>query len=123
MGARLKIVFAGCAAWFAPLVARAGTTTQDFLTQVGSKTNLGAAEPQALVGRLINVFLTLITALLVALLVYGGYLWMTARGNEDRVKDAKNTITNAMIGLVITLLAYAAARFLVRALAVATSMR
>ena len=41
------------------------------------------------------------------LMIYGGYLWMLARGNEQEVEKAKNIIQNALIGLVIVLAAYA----------------
>ncbi|MCL4427112.1 hypothetical protein M1534_02015 [Patescibacteria group bacterium] len=42
----------------------------------------------------------------VALLVYGGVLYMQAQGNEDQSKKAKAIIRDAIIGLIIMLLAY-----------------
>jgi len=41
------------------------------------------------------------------LVIYGGFLWMTARGNEQQVTKAKDLIISAVIGLVIVLAAYA----------------
>src|SRR4030042_6479562 len=31
--------------------------------------------------------------------IYGGFKWMTARGNEEQIREAKKTIVNAVIGL------------------------
>ena len=46
-------------------------------------------------------------------IVYGGFLWMTAHGNEEQVTKAKNLITAALIGLVIILSAYAISVFVI----------
>lgn len=40
------------------------------------------------------------------LMVYSGIVWMTARGEEDRITKARETIIAATIGLVITVSAY-----------------
>ena len=47
-------------------------------------------------------------------MVYGGYLWMTARGNEEEVTKAKNLIKAAIIGLIIVLAAYAISIFVIK---------
>lgn len=41
-----------------------------------------------------------------ALILYGGYRWMLARGNEQEVERGKAIIRSAIIGLVITLASY-----------------
>src|SRR3989339_740431 len=41
------------------------------------------------------------------LIFYGGFSWMIARGNEQKVEKAKNTVIAASIGLVIVLASYA----------------
>lgn len=64
-------------------------------------------------GRIINALLGILGLLLVVLLVYGGYLWMTAQGDEDQVEKAKRIIRESIIGLVIMLMAYAIARFVI----------
>jgi len=40
-------------------------------------------------------------------MLYAGYNWMMARGDEEKVTKAKDTITRAIIGLLITIGAYA----------------
>ncbi len=53
----------------------------------------------------INSALTLMGALFMVLVIYGGYLWMTARGREEQVEKAKNLIIQASIGLGIVIAA------------------
>jgi hypothetical protein len=45
------------------------------------------------------------------LTIWAGYLWMTARGNEQQVEKAKTVIIDTVIGLIIVLAAYAIVRF------------
>ena len=44
--------------------------------------------------------------LAVIMLLYGGSLWLTSAGNEEKIKKARKLITNAVIGLVIILTAF-----------------
>lgn len=76
----------------------------------------GEVAPETIVGRIINVALSLIGVVFLALMVYGGYLWMTDRGNSQQVEKAKKLISAAIIGLVIVVSAYAITYFIVSAL-------
>ncbi|MBX4205160.1 MAG: pilin [Candidatus Doudnabacteria bacterium] len=42
----------------------------------------------------------------VAMLIYGGFRYITSAGNEEMAKAGKKTITNALIGLVIIILSF-----------------
>lgn len=75
----------------------------------------------AIVGRIINVFLSILGVLFVILMVYGGYVWMTSFGNEQKVTRAKELIVDAIIGLIIILGAYAISSFVVGQLMKATT--
>ena len=66
---------------------------------------------------IIQLVLAMMGVLFICLMVYGGYTWMIARGNEDKVQQAKKTITNALWGLIITLTAYAIVYFIIGYLA------
>ncbi|MDP2587160.1 MAG: pilin [bacterium] len=44
-------------------------------------------------------------AVAVLYLIVGGFLYITAGGDEGRIEKAKNTIKNAIIGIVVILLA------------------
>ncbi len=43
----------------------------------------------------------------VIFIIIGGYMWMSAAGDPSRVKTAQNTLTWAIIGLIVVLLAVA----------------
>lgn len=59
------------------------------------------------IGRIVGAALAFIGIVFFILIIYGGFTWMTARGNEEKVTKAKELIINASIGLVIVLAAYA----------------
>lgn len=56
---------------------------------------------------IINLFLYIIGIIAVIMLIYGGFQYLTSAGSSDKVKNAKNTILYAIIGLVIAIFAYA----------------
>ncbi len=70
----------------------------------------------AYVGLIINVALSLLGLIFLTLIIYGGYVWMTAGGDESKVEKAKQTFGRAVIGLVIVICAYAIAHFAVPAI-------
>ena len=75
-----------------------------------------------LIAKIVNVGLGLIGTVFTVLIVYGGFLWMTASGNTDQVAKAKTTIQNAAFGLVIVLTAYSITTFVTGALTKATGL-
>ena len=60
-----------------------------------------------IIGKIISAILIFLGVIFLGLMIYGGYLWMAAHGNEQAVDKAKNIIRNALIGLIIVLAAYA----------------
>lgn len=64
-----------------------------------------------IVGTVITVVMSLMGTLFLILAIYAGYTWMIARGNEEMVEKAKNTLINALIGLAVVLSAYAISYF------------
>lgn len=71
----------------------------------------GRTDPLAFITPLIQGFFAILGILFLTLALYGGYLWMTARGKEDQVQKAKDVLEQATIGLIIIVLAYAITRF------------
>ncbi|MFA5420946.1 MAG: pilin [Patescibacteria group bacterium] len=63
------------------------------------------------VASVINLALSMLAILFVILIIISGYQWMTAGGNEEQVKKAQSRMKNAIIGLVIVILAYAITAF------------
>ncbi len=68
------------------------------------------------VAKILQGFLSLLGVIAVVLIIYAGFLWMTAGGNEESVTKAKDLLMNAVIGLAIILLSYAITRFIFNAL-------
>lgn len=50
------------------------------------------------------------------LMTYAGFLWVTAQGDEKKVKKAKDILTECVVGAVILVGAYALANFVVTSL-------
>lgn len=66
---------------------------------------------EVIVGLLINAALGLVGVVLLAFMIYAGFLWMTAGGDEEKVRKARGMIFNAIIGLVIVAISYAITDF------------
>ena len=77
------------------------------LDNTTAPTGLSTADIQTTTGSLIKGALTIVGTVFLALMIYGGFMWMTARGEEDQIKKGKETIIAATIGLGIILAAYA----------------
>lgn len=58
-------------------------------------------------GSVLGSFLAFLGVVFLVLMVAGGLKWMTAGGDEKKVESARGLITQAIIGLVIVLSAYA----------------
>ena len=71
------------------------------------------SEVQNIVGIGLNAALSLVGLIFLILMVYAGYLWMTARGEEEQIKKAQKIITSSIIGLIITVGAYSITAFVV----------
>jgi hypothetical protein len=63
-------------------------------------------------GIAVKTFLSVLSIIFIALMLYGGYLWMMARGSEEQVTKAKELIQAAVIGLIIIVAAYAVSYFI-----------
>jgi len=59
------------------------------------------------IGKAIGVGLSFVGVLFLILFIYSGFVWMFARGNQQDVQKAKDTMEAAVIGLVIVMAAYA----------------
>ncbi|MBU0898151.1 hypothetical protein KJ806_03410 [Patescibacteria group bacterium] len=68
------------------------------------------------IGTIVGIVLSLLGVVFLILTVYAGFNWMTAAGEEERVTKAKETLTRAVIGLIITLGSYAIWAFVSSAL-------
>jgi len=66
----------------------------------------------AQIGRIVQLFVSFAGVIMLVIVVYAGILWMTAGGNTENVEKAKKLLRNAIIGLIIVLLAYIIVAFI-----------
>ena len=81
-----------------------------------AKESLGNATPAAiknfgsvemLLGAIISALLAFLGVIFLILIFYAGFLWMIDAGSGEKIKKAKSIMLAAVIGLILTLAAYA----------------
>ena len=85
-----------------------GGQTDKFIKEAGFTKSANLANT---IATLIQAFLGILGIIFLILIIYSGYNWMTAAGNEEKVTKAKQTLTRAVIGLIIIVCAYAITYF------------
>jgi cbb3-type cytochrome oxidase subunit 3 len=63
------------------------------------------------IGSILGTALSFVGIFFLVLVIYGGFMWMFAAGNEQQVDKAKKIISSAVIGLIIIMAAYAITSF------------
>lgn len=66
--------------------------------------------------RVIQILLAVAGLVAVIFLIVGGFRYITAGGNEETAETAKKTIVNAIIGVVVVILAFVIVRVIANAL-------
>ena len=94
-----------------------GGEAEEFAAQAG----LGAGDLTETIAALIRTALGFLGIVAVIIVLFGGFKWMTAGGNEDKVTEAKKLMISGVIGLVIVLSAFALAQFVITQLSQATA--
>lgn len=105
------------------LRASATQTTQEALglTQVAEGTGLGKEDIRTTIAKIIRVILGFLGIAALLVMLYGGFVYMTAGGNEQRVSMAKKIMINGAIGLVIIFSSFAITQFVLNKLAEGTN--
>lgn len=100
-----------CILAYQPLIVVAGSAFSSSLKESGSNAGYdskvnGEVVINNTIAKLIQTVLSFLGVLFLVLMIYGGFLWMTAQGNDTQVEKAQSTIRNAVIGLIIVISAY-----------------
>ncbi|MFZ6015820.1 MAG: Ig-like domain-containing protein [Patescibacteria group bacterium] len=66
-----------------------------------------------IIGNIINIALGMVGVILLVMILYSGYQYMTAGGNTEQVQKATARIRNAIIGLLIILASFAIVNFII----------
>lgn len=77
---------------------------------------LGDASPVDIIIAIINWTLGILALLATIIILYGGFTWMLAQGDEAKIEKAKLILRNAVIGLVIILASWGIARYIINLL-------
>jgi len=74
------------------------------------------SDPRVIIVKVIRVALGFLGIIAVAIFLYGGWLWMTSGGNEEKIGKAKKTLINAIIGIIIIMSAFIIVNFILNML-------
>lgn len=94
----------------------AAITGKDFAGSSG----LSSGNLITTISSIIRIALGFLGVVAVVIILIGGFMWMTAGGNDEKLKKAKARIYQGIIGLVIILSAYAIASFVITSIVSAT---
>lgn len=98
----------------------------DLLGHIGGTsgyTKYSAVDEDSLVvalAKIVNILLGFLAVIFVILIIYGGFLWMTAGGKEEQVATAKKILIRSLIGVIIILGSYAVVWFVLSKLSTIT---
>jgi uncharacterized membrane protein YwzB len=95
---------------------------EEDLKDFGDQVQYGEATLPQIVGNIVQIILGLLGLVAVVLIIIAGFQWMTSGGSEEKVKKAQKLMGSALIGLVIIVLAYAIATFVIDNLITVTSV-
>ncbi|MFA5020740.1 MAG: hypothetical protein WC517_01620 [Patescibacteria group bacterium] len=81
------------------------------------------ASPDTLVmwiGKIIGLIIGFLGVLLVLYVIWAGFIWMTAAGDDKKVQKSKDMLKQAVIGIIIVFAAYAITSFVMSNLEIIT---
>jgi hypothetical protein len=84
-----------------------GEPTNINLVHPGERTIAGFTSIADLIVALVNALLFFLFILTLIFVIYGGYMWLTALGNEERIGKAKKIVGWSFAGLFIVMGSYA----------------
>lgn len=97
-------------------MAQARDVESDFGTNVLNGIRVagdGSRDLYDMLAGIINTALYFLGGIAVLLFLYGGFLWFTSQGNDDKINSAKKIMGSAVVGLAIIFASYAAAQFVI----------
>ena len=86
----------------------------------GTFTGLGTNDLREGVMNIVRVLLGFLGIIAIVVMLYGGFVWLTSAGSEDKIGQAKKIISAGILGLVIIFISFAIATFVIEQLISAT---
>ena len=88
-----------------PYFVFAADNAKEMLEKVGGGAGYAEAEGDQvfddMAGGIVEALLGLLGVIFIVLIIYGGFMWMTAGGDEERISKAKKTLNRSILGLII----------------------
>jgi cysteine-rich repeat protein len=103
---------------FAQVAEQGGVDS--FGLSYGESTGLGTTDIRVTIAKIIRAAFGLLGIVALGLMIYGGYTYMTAAGDENKITTARKILINSVIGLAIILSAFSITQFVLNKLADAT---
>jgi hypothetical protein len=69
---------------------------------------------QILIGKVISAALGIVGSLALLMFIYGGLVWMTSAGNNEKVEKGKNILIWATVGLIVIFTSYTLVDFILK---------
>lgn len=85
-------------------LSTAGTLVNNAGTNAGLSTS---TDLPTIIGKTIGIVLGILGVIFLIIVVYAGFLYLTSSGEETNVKKAKKMLSQAVIGLILIVSAYA----------------
>lgn len=78
-----------------------------FLQEAGfTPLQAGQGDIRTFIAGLIQIALSLVGLVFFIIILYGGFMWLTAGGNDEKISRAKKLLTSGIIGFAVTLAAF-----------------
>jgi hypothetical protein len=90
-----------------------GGKLENPLSSICSDKTPGQQCVQLIIGNVIKAALGIVGSIALLMMTYGGFLWLTAMGNSERIEKGKNTLIWAVLGLTVIFGAYAVTSYII----------
>jgi len=94
-------------------------TSKQRLQEIGNLAHYASSSsplgPKLIILNMVTYLLGFVGMLFLVMAVYSGYQWISAGGNEEMITKAKTRLKNAIVGLGVTIAAYAITTWIFKA--------
>jgi preprotein translocase subunit SecG len=87
---------------------------QTGINEIGKVYGSQQTDIRVVVANIIQRVLEFLAIIFLVLVLYAGFRYMTAAGNEDQTKKAVTQIRDAVIGLIIVLISWSVTEYIIR---------
>lgn len=92
------------------------TPTGKVMQIFGARTYEESQSVIVYIGNVISIVLGFLGVCMIGLIIYSGFLWMSASGEQERIKSAQGHLRNAIIGAIVVVSAWTITAFVMNAL-------